>query len=363
MPPGSGGPQTTRGPEDSSSSTGATSDEGDASTGAPQPDPVPVFVALGDGGWIATSCDRGRTFAWQEFSDQRGDHSEWTAFGGLVFGPSGFVGGLGWGSDGGHILHSEDGVRWTDLPDPSFVDDGEVTGYPHWTAAVAHDGEGYLAFSRSRWRSTDGTSWQTVDISLPPGAEQLRQLRSFPDRGLLVASVESQSGNHHPQGNFVLVSDDGGQTWNEGTGYDTSCSHPIQHRGDIELMGDTLVVATRNLCRSTDLGQSWTMVEDPTGSDMRDVFGADGRWWAAAGDAMWSSPDALQWEQQGTLPGTPHMAAFADGSFVAISARGEQVFYSDDGGTWSQGRYTEPPSETRVRDLAVGWLPEACSLD
>jgi hypothetical protein len=335
----------------SSGSPPDTGDDGDSSTGAPVAT-MPVFVALGDGGWTASSCDRGATWTTNRFSEEVGDHTQWTAFGGLAHMGGAFVAGLGWGGEGGHVLHSLDARTWTDLPASSFTEDGAEIGYAIYTAGVASTGAELMIFSQRVWRSTDGAAWQTVDVSLPPGAEQLRQLRGFPEAGLLVASVESQSGSAHPMGHFVVVSDDAGATWTEGTGYVSGCSDPIQHWGDIELVGDVLLVGTGDLCRSPDRGQTWELVAAPTGGEIHDLFRDDDGFLAISGSAVFRSADGTTWMQLGDA-GTPLRAgAHADGAYAAVASPSATLWRSDDGATWTQGEVdTVPTGEVWVRDF------------
>jgi hypothetical protein len=321
---------------------------------------TPTFVALADGGWTATSCDAGRTWTISSFSDEQGDHTQWTGFGGLAFGNDAFVAGLGWGGEGGHLLHSSDGRTWTDLPARSFVDEGTVVGYAIYTAGVAFDGTHFLAFSESVWRSVDGHDWQTHPISLPPGSEQLRQLRGFPDEGVLVASVESQSGNQHPAGNFVVVSEDGGTTWLEGTGFSSDCSNPIQHSGDIEMRGDVVLVGTRDLCRSPDRGATWVETNEPFATDIRDLGRTDDAFVALAGSRVHVSADGDAWTELGDV-GIPGRAiAYAEGTFVVMGSMGTEAAYSDDGATWSPATLDGITGDVWVRDLWVADVAGAC---
>lgn len=349
-------------PSGSEDTTAAATDDGttgEDTTGAPEVT-VPVFVALADGGWMATSCDRGQSWTHVAFSDEAGDHTPWTAFGGIAFGAEAFVAGFGWGAPGS-LLHSSDGVTWSPLGDGAFVDDGTPVAYDSWTAGVVHTGTQFLAFASTRWASTDGLSWTATDIALPPGSEQLRQLRAFPD-GLVVASVESQSGNDHPQGHFVVVSEDEGMSWTEGTGYDPGCSDPIQHWGDIELRGDTLLVGTHDVCRSTDRGLTWEAIAEPTGGQIRDFFADDDAFWAISGATMWRSEDGASWTQAADVGAPVRAAAFGDGAYAAVGEGGTAFFFSEDGESWQPATLDwTPEGERAVRDFVVGAFPTACT--
>lgn len=344
-----------------SSGTGdpAESSEGsDDTEQLPEP-PDPVFVALADGGWTATSCDGGRTWVQQAFSDEIGDHTPWTAFGGLAFGNDGFVAGFGWGAPG-HLLYSANGLDWEDLPADRFTDGGRILGYDAYTSGVAFDGQQFLVFSAINWRSTTGMDWEPAEITLPPGSDQLRQLRGFPG-GVLVASLESQSGEGHPVGHFVAVSEDGGQTWTEGTGYASDCSHPIQHWGDIELQDGTLLVGTRDLCRSTDMGQTWELVVDPAGADIQDLFADAAGFGAVASSRVLHSDDGLAWSDVADVGTNLAKAAHGGGTWAAVSDTGQEFFWSDDGTNWQPGALETPPGDSvYIRDFAVGYPMAGC---
>lgn len=343
-----------------SAPTDDTSADASSSTGTPV-ETMPVFVALGDGGWTASSCDRGHTWTAHAFSDEVGDHTQWTAFGGLAVHEGSFVAGTGWGGEGGHILHSLDARTWEDLPASSFVEDGVEIGYAIYTSGVASIGTELMIFSQRVWRSTDGTNWSTVDVSLPPGAEQLRQLRGFPDAGLLVASVESQSGSNHPQGHFVVVSDDAGMTWTEGTGYTSGCSDPIQHWGDIELVGDVMLVGTGDVCRSPDRGATWELVASPTGGEIQDLFHDDDGFLAVSGSLVFRSDDGTTWTQVGDAGVPLRAAAFADGVYAAVTSPTATLYRSDDAITWTQGEVDVPATgDVWVRDFAAVEIEGAC---
>ncbi|MBC8067429.1 MAG: hypothetical protein IAG13_03770 [Deltaproteobacteria bacterium] len=342
---------------DASSEADSTSDapvetsSGSESTGTPA-ETIPVFVALGDGGWSASSCDRGHSWTTQAFSEETGDHTQWTAFGGLAYGNGAFVAGLGWGGEGGHILASTTGRDFEDLAAASFVDDGNPVGYSIYTSGVAATGDELLVFSQRVWRSTNGVDWVTTDVSLPPGAEQLRQLRGFPDEGLVVASVESQSGNEHPQGHFVVVSDDAGASWSEGSGYSSGCSDPIQHWGDIEMVGDVLLVGTGDICRSADRGASWELGTQPTGGQIQDLAHDGDGFLAVTGSQIFRSSDGLEWSMLGDAGVPLRAVAWAAGSYAAVSAMGTDALWSDDGITWVAGTLDAAPSAgIYVRDF------------
>ena len=323
---------------------------------------TPVFVAVGDGGWFANSCDAGRTWSTQAFSDDVKDHSPWSAFGGLAAGNGALVAGFGWGPPG-TLMRSTDGANWDTLPNDAFVGQRR-TGYDSWTAAVLFDGQQFLTFANRRWASTDGTTWSQVEATFPAGVDQLRQGRAFAD-GQIVLAVESQSGRGHPVGNFIIASEDGGSTWTEGRGYDPQCGMGIQHFGDIAQSGDTLVVASDAMCRSTDRGLNWEAVPVPDIAEFSDVLAdADGFAFVSQRD-LWRSSDGAVWSLSGTISPDQDIAevGYADGTYAAVQANGAHFFYSDDGTTWAEGTVmSDTDIVPHVRDLAVLHVDGACSL-
>jgi hypothetical protein len=322
-----------------------------------------VFVAVGDGGFTATSCDRGRTWTSHYFSAEMEDHSPWTAFGGIAFGQGAFAVGLGWGFPG-HVLHSTNGLDFVDLPQSSFLENGKVIGYDSSTAGVVHDGTSFVLFGNPVFRSNDAQTWTATNISLPPGSHQLRQVRAFPSQQLIVASLEKQydDGSSQAIGHFLAVSADGGATWAQGTGYDPDCSDPIQHVGDIEMLGDVLLVGAKRLCRSTDAGATWTSFAAPTDGDLGDLFSDGTAFYAtpnqyASSGVVLRSEDGITWSEFADVGAPITFGAYGDGTMVAAPKGGvPSFFFSDDGETWSQGEFSTDLANVTLREIGVGMV-------
>lgn len=333
-------------------------DAGTPDAGGP-PDPVgdPVFLATGDGGWTAASCDGGRTWSSRASSSTSGDlsHSPWTAFGGAAIGNGALVAGFGWGYPG-HVLRSTDGSRWSELPSSAF--EGGTYGS---TAAVAFDGREHLLYAdrRGAWVSADGARFRyDTSRALPAGADQIRQLRGFAG-GRLVAAVENQFSAGHARGNYLLVGRDGGRTWTEGTGFESGCASRIQIRGgDAEVRGETIVVAAERVCHSTDGGATWRGAASPSGAHVTDLFVDAEGFVAVSGSAVFRSRDGASWTRLGDVGGTVRVGAFAGGRYVAMSADGRAAFVSDDGARWT--RATAPSAGATVRELVAAEIPGGC---
>ena len=339
-----------------------SSDAGALDAGG-EPAGEPVFVAIGDGGWIATSCDLGRSWSTQALSGTTGDltHSPWAAFGGVAFAGGRFVAGFGWGQPGA-LLSSGDGRSFMRLGDGAFSGPG-VSGYGQVTAAVAHNGRDFLVYNSrfSMGKSSDGLRFQKVDPTLPSTAEQIRQLRGFPS-GLVVAAVENQSGSGRPAGRFVLPSEDGGDSWYEGTGLDSDCTDRIQIQGgDIEYAAGVLMVAAETMCRSIDRGRTWQALGSPVGDRVRDVFHDGTRFLAVAGSRLFESGSGERWSELASVGSGLRFAEAARGVIVVVNDRGTAFYYSHDGRSFQSASIVGTArSGAAVRDLYVGHYERAC---
>ncbi len=323
------------------------------------PSLVPVFVAVGDGGWTAVSCDRGRTWNATERSAERGDHTEWTSFGGVASGAETFVAAFGWGA-AGHVLTSTDGgASWVE-PDTAQFETSGGSALRSGIGAVASDGRELILFTRGIWTSPDGLTWTATERRLPPSTHQTRQLRGFPEEGAVVLSGEAQRENDdRPIGNFVALSEDGGRTWREGTGYDTTCSAPIQHRGDIEMRGDVVLVGAQRLCRSPDRGMTWEPMDSPASGDVQDLHRDASAFYLVGrrDTTLYRSMDGSEWTGVADLGLEPHRSAFGDGVHVVVGSRDDaRAFaYSDDGETFVPATFETDLEPTAVRDLTFGY--------
>lgn len=321
----------------------------------------PVFIAMGDGGWLATSCDRGRTWTTSAFSGTTGDltHTSWSAFGGLAFGDHGFIAGFGWGS-GGHIAHSSDGRGFREL---GAVFDGGP--YNQVTAAALYTGEAYVLLNSkySAWTSTDGLNFEKSPLTLPGPADQIRQARAFPRAdGLIVVAAENQSGKDHRVGNFILTSEDAGTSWIEGTGLDPNCLSRIQiGGGDIAYRQGVLLIGGDAHCRSTDNGKTFSSADKPGSARTTDLFHDASGFVAIAGGRAYHSANGSAWDELGVIGDGAYLGDYGGGTYAAVNKEGTAFYYSDDGKQWSAGQVSDGPrGGAAVRDFIVGHFDEAC---
>jgi hypothetical protein len=313
---------------------------------------VPIFVASGDGAWRASSCDLGRTWLLREESSLRADHSAWTNFAGLAAHDGVFVLATGWGEPG-HMLRSTDAVGWPFVPDSNFLRPGQSPGLQASVAAVVHDGLRFVAFTDGILHSPDGLQWSKKPFSVPAGAHQVRQVRADSNTHAIAAAVETQYGTAHSLGNWITVSENGGESWREGSGFDASCAFPIQHDGDIAFHKNIILVASQHVCRSTDLGRTWSLVHGagaPNG--IRGVFTGNNAFYALTGRNVFRSDDGLNWLLVSTLPVDVERGIFGAQTYVVISSDGRRFFYSGDAIRWNEGSAPTTLSAVRIRDVA-----------
>jgi hypothetical protein len=315
-----------------------------------------VFVAYAAGGWTITSCDKGKTWTTSHSytPTEADDHSEWSGFGGIAAGNGVFVGASGWGAPG-HVIFSDDGANWQDLPDANFMRNGKAEGLNDSVGGVAFTGTQFVMFSRYQWKSQDGKNWTASNNTFPPGVDQVRQVRGFPDAGMIVVGAESQSGNGHPVGNFALVSEDNGGTWHEGTGFSSACGNPIQHTGNIAFRNGVLLVGAQSLCRSNDRGKTWQTISAPGSID--DLFWDAQNFYAIANGQLYRSPNGDNWTAVQGQNGVSRGRGFSFQGSTAIFAPNLNVRYTPDGTTWTKVSGPALPAKgpSYPRDLIAGF--------
>lgn len=343
-----------------SSDDGSTSDEPtetdtEASTG--EPGGVPVVVSLAHGGQTARSCDGGQSWSdFHEFGIQD-DHSDYAAFGGLTFGNGAFVAATGWGASG-RILRSTDGVNWEDLPDDAFVTPEGVARPSNGASGVEFVGDEFVLFAGSYlWRSDDGSTWTAETPPTLSYSGHFREVEYLPEPGLLLIATEEYEAQ---QSWTIQVSDDGGATWQTGTGATAECVGYVQHVGGFAAHDGRLLIGggTGPTCVSDDGGLTWGGAGD-VGSEIADVASyddgfvvlvqsgevfasGDGQSWTPLGDAGLDG-GRLGWE--------PDLGFFGEGGAVYA--------HSPDGAVWTDAASQPPEGYIHVREFAVGRL-EAC---
>ena len=346
---------TTDTPEGSSSEDTSTSGDSSSTGGAPQG--VPVIVSVAHGGQTARSCDGGRT--WTDFHAYgiQDDHSDYAAFGGIAHGNGVWIAATGWGASG-RILRSIDGVNWEDLADDAFVTADGPQRPTNGASGVEFVGDGFVLFAGADlWRSEDGTTWMPDTPASLGFHGHFREVEYLHELGLLLIATEA----YEVQGSWtVQVSDDGGASWQVGTGVTSACVGYVQHDGGFAAHDGRLLIAggTGPTCVSDDGGLSWVEAGD-VGSDIADAKAFDGGFvvLAQSGD-VFVSEDAEQWSPLGTSGLTggrigwhPELGFFGEGNGVYAT--------SPNGTRWTDAETPPPRGYAEVREFAVGRL-DAC---
>lgn len=298
---------------------------------------IPLFVAYGHGGRTLVSCDDGRTWIGEHvFAEEGGDHGPYSALARMTYGLGRFVAAAGWGAPS-KLLVSEDGFQWEELgPDAYTDDDGNSVELRFGATGVVFDGTVFFALlSGGTWRSDDGLRWKQLPDTFPPLPTDAEFRRIGGGDGRILV----------PTAGRLLISDDAGDTWFEGTGYAAACNGRIQRGGNLRVVGSRIVVGGRDgtVCASSDGGNAFRSVALTSWfSDFvwrADEFVTIARPSAGAGGArtVFRSIDGHDWtEAPGTLNGTPALLAVSDtGTLVSINGAGTAFFRSTDGGqTW-----------------------------
>ena len=272
---------------------------------------------------------------------------------GIAYGGGRFVA-VGWsirsGNTRGRVWTSTDGRSWTAAPDTAFAG---LT-----LEAVTHSGTAFYAFASaptSVWRSSNGTSWQRVN--LPEAGGELGTFNAFTGGSVIDATADG--GTMYAAGETTLhggdIACDGTcvAVWRSTNGTDWDSSIVVD--GDVfgtfaVRPGLALVITYGNYIGqgpwySTDF-DSWSAppgVELGEGSGLLDAA-SDGSRIVAVGYAGDLYDEAIALVTDGnnwtivpidSTAGSPaEQVAWAGGKFVAIGA---VTWWSADGLTWQRG--------------------------
>jgi hypothetical protein len=333
--------------------------------GPPPSGRVPVFVAQGHAGRVVRSCDGGETWiddtshddAIRCFTDGFDCDHHPGAGKGIVYGRDHFFATFGWGPPGG-VFRSTDAVTWEPLLEETTF------------GGIAVGTESLVAAARTARRSTDdGDSWSNVETQLE--GWNVRRSAWLPVPGGEGLFVIVGDGDGGPD---VVVSDDGGRTWDHPSFPQGTCGNGVQTDGGIVYGNGTIVIVggDGNACRSTDGGATFTPSRVADGVGSQAVFDGE-RFWVWSRGSAYRSTDGASWERVATTPNDvePGPVAYhaALDRFVAVRGGWQtwydrQVFWhSEDGVTWtvaSSFRGGHP-----IRFVTEGWAPESasCSAD
>lgn len=321
-------------------------------------DATTVFVAQGDRGRLAISCDGGLTWpvdgsdddAFRCFVDGDCDHDP-GAGRGVAFGDGAFVATFGWGFPGSVRRLAEGEAAFSTV----------LSG--HTFAGVAFDAGVFLASERPPFRSTDGgQSWAAAGEVT---SAQWNVRRTGGGEGLFLVAFDSGATD-------LAVSDDGGLTFRSPSAWPPECGRSIQWEGGLGVAGGVALVLGGDgvACRSTDGGDTWTsapiggsvtgrLVVGPAGFETwGDAGGVSTRFTSADGASWTAEPTTLAGAQPGPWIGAVALAP--DGTRAAVNAGWDQwyerqrFYRSTDGLRWEElpaGAYT---GSHPLRFLAAG---------
>jgi len=360
---GTGGSSSSQGTSTSASSGGAGRSEGVGGAGGSTPEAtVPIALALGNGR-IATSCDRGESYA-QDWliADDASDHHPYAMAAGGAFHDGVFVVGTGWGYPG-HVLRSDNGIDWEDLQAERFHWADQSTHMPEGAVVVIfHNGTRFvLITSRRRLFSDDGRDWHEEGDLLPYEMFHLRSHRFIDELGTHFLRGENAGKDLQ----WLATSTDGGLTYQmlpSSAGFDAACNARMsQAHGTLMAPGDD------GYCRSDDGGTTWAYHTAPM--KVSTFYPVDSGWVTMGSyrREMLESGDGLQWEQstvaQGMRFSAGGYASHLD-YFIATSHQNEEFYRSDDGVTWTALPGDVAGDVPDIRHLVFGWgkPSELCPL-
>lgn len=334
---------------------------------SPSPSPAPnsapnAIMVTGHWGSSLYSCDGGLTWegyqsldpnfrCWDPaFGNVDCDHAASSNFG-LAAGPLGFVASYGWGRPG-QVAATRNGRDW------SVVQSGST-----W-AGVAFGAGTYILNERRPLVSTDLITWNNGGALnfTPWNARRIFFVQQ--GEGLFISTA--QSGDVQD----LMISRDRGQSWQRPTNLPASCGN-----GSVANSAQTILLLSSSLCRSTDQGQSWQVMEyRPPGGEIlfdgqefkvydrgRVYRSVDGRGWAPENLQVGGvNQSDLSFSLVAYQPSLRRYAAIAQGWNRWYE--NTQYYHSDNGINWSRvdkamGR--APLAPHPVRQIAVGRL-EIC---
>ncbi len=333
--------------------------------GTVDPGKVPVFIAQGDVGRTTMSCDDGHSWVanhqWDTGADEMmcgtaqsalcyGSTCSYSVDGeciqaeccndtpdvakGVIYGDGKFVATWGWGRPGA-VRTSNNGVDWvTTHPDDSF-------------GGLAYGGGRFVLASRFPFWSADGESWaagDTADFENDDGSDMWSVRRfgyaDYEGGGRFVAVASGDTNRD------MLVSSDGGQSFWRPSVLPDDCAGSVSTYGGIVSGNGVILIVDQdaNACRSTDGGDTWSVV--PTGLTQilsHGVWTGSEFWFWGDDSTRVSSPDGVTWTQ--TPMATPTrlgpVARSPSGTLVAVGNVWEgyeqqRFLRSEDGLAWEE---------------------------
>ncbi len=319
-------------PSDASSDSDSGSAAGDAGgtstpdaatpdAGVSQGDTVPVFVAMGYGGFRTISCDNGLTWVNdQQEAANGGDDGNLVR--GLAFGAGKFVAAVG-GGGVRKLWVSEDGVTWNKQ---TFKDGNGYSDVAYGIGKFVAGG-GHVSIV-----SSDGATWGNEGTMGTGGIL----------RNLAFGNISG--------GRFVGVGDQGrrmnstdGITWGA----------QVQEGPDLHGIdfGAGVFVATADAGGtrySEDGGATWKSGSVNGASGVRGILYDGKRFIVTTAGNTFTSTDGKSWQSNNASGGPDAFAVNNDGKHYA-GTRGKDYFHSTDGITWQRVRNGSGQDITRVK--------------
>lgn len=295
----------------------------------PSPEGHDVFVVLGHGQRTMVSCDDGKTWTHNQFTDDLPltgvdlDHQPYNMRA-AAYDAGTFYAAWGWGSPT-YVERSVDGVNWEGV----LNDPDRTSGRLEAWGMIAGDGKVLVGENTTYALSEDGgDTWQTVSS----GLNSAKPVFGY-GNGVFVAVTEGGT-NRDYQGYPTFLRSTDGRTWSSNVDFPENC---VGGRATKIAYGKgTFVVAVEDhICSSKDGGQSWQRRPSPGGAMFQAVF--DGKRFLALNqnNVLYASPDGLDWSELGSFQGSRDWnmgfgVSTTTGTVIAV--RQNKIFRSDDGG-------------------------------
>lgn len=305
-----------------------TSDTDTSDTSEPSSEGHDIFVVLGHGQRTIVSCDDGKTWTNNRFTEDLPlsgidlDHQPFNMRA-ATYDRGTFYAAWGWGSPI-YVERSVDGVNWEGV----LSTPGDRNGISGWSM-IAGDGKVLVGENTMYALSDDaGDTWQTFSS----GLNSAKPVFGYGD-GVFVAVTEGGN-NRDYEGYPLFLRSTDGLTWSTDVDYPEDCLGGRATK--IAYGNDTFVVAVDDhICSSKDGGQSWQRSPSPGGAMFQAIF--DGSRFVAMNrsNVLYESTDGLEWSRVGSFQSSMGYnfgigVSTATGTLVAV--RDNQFFRSDDGG-------------------------------
>ncbi len=325
---------------------------------------VPAFLAVGSVGRTMLSCDDGHTWVANRSDDDTVRCGTFStpavdcghgagAAGGAAVGNGWLVVNFGWGSPGGQIRRSRDGVTWQTVHSSTAFWANMVFGAGRWLAGA----------TRSKV-SDDALTF--VDAPSTGIGGHVRRAGFGLGTFVLIAQDAAPP--------VWTVSRDGARSFTPLVP-SPPCGGSMRHEGGILEHGGALIVVdgNGNACRSTD-GLTWarSQLGGPVESQLVSYGGTLYAWgWVgrAADKVRFSSTDGVSWAVTATMragggpfPELGPAAVSPNGTFVAASGSSrdaygrQELLRSSDGVTWQAlgpGAFTQSHPLTSMHAVTV----------